>query len=123
MQISTFGGIFADSGIFSYVIVALGLALVALLVAQLARLKERDFSPILWSLIAALFMAGVAGTVLGQLQMFYAATQWQGADLTRKLVKGWGISMGPMAMATPLALLGAVLTGIASYRVRRQQAG
>lgn len=120
-SIPVFGNIFVQSGIFSYVITALGLALTITLVLQLMRRDRVDYSPILWGLIAALFFAGLAGTLVGQHQFFKALARMEEAQLTRMFLKGWAISIGPMVMATPLCMLGAVATGFLTHRAQRAQ--
>lgn len=113
------GNIFVQSGIFSYVITALGVALGATLVLQLVKGSRVSYGRILWGLIAALFFAGVAGTMVGQYQFFWALARMEEARLTRLFLKGWAISVGPMVMATPLCMLGAVATGFLTHRAHR----
>jgi hypothetical protein len=116
------GNIFSQSGIFSYVIAALTIALGVTLVLQHLRRDRVDYGPVLWGLVAALFFAGLAGTLAGQYQLFRALARLEEAQLTRLLLKGWAISIGPMVMATPLCMLGAAATGILTHRARRARA-
>lgn len=116
------GNIFVQSGIVSYVIVALTIALVVTLVLQHVRRKSANYSSILWGLIAALFFAGLTGTLLGQYMFFKAMVHMEEAQLTRLFLKGWAVSIGPMVMATPLCMLGAVATGFFTHRARRDAA-
>lgn len=117
--IPVLGNIFVQSGIFSYVITALGVAFGVTLVLQLVRRDRVDYGAILWGLIAAIFFAGLAGTLLGQYMLFGALARMEEASLTRMFLKGWAISIGPMVMATPLCMVGAVATGFLTHRARR----
>jgi len=118
-SIPIFGNVFLQSGIFSYVITALGLALTVTLVLQHIRRDRVDYGPILWGLVAALFFAGLAGTLVGQHQFFGALARMEEARVTRMFLKGWAISIGPMVMACPLCMVGAVATGFLTHRARR----
>ncbi|MFH2009338.1 MAG: hypothetical protein ABI333_22295 [bacterium] len=113
------GNIFVQSGIFSYVILAVAIGMVVTFILQLRRMGEADYSPVLWGLVAAMFLAGVAGTITGHMAMFQALQRFEGQQLVNALIKGYGISVGPMVMATPLAMLGAIGVGITSYKARR----
>ena len=123
MSSTVFGNIFVHSGIFSYVITLITLSLVASIVLQIVRRERADYAPLMWGLVIALFLAGIAGTVMGQYQFFRALQRMDEAQVPRLLLKGWSVALGPMVMATPLAMLGAVAVGLTSYRARRARQG
>ena len=56
---------FGDGGVWMYVILGWGIALYGGVLAQFVLSRRNDFSQVLWGGVAALFLIGILGSVIG----------------------------------------------------------
>jgi hypothetical protein len=115
MNIST---LITDSGIFGFIIVAYALFTAGAIVFQFLKAETKDFSQVLWGLIAGLLAMGVLATAIGQMEACAAYLTREEAT-SDWLVMAWRISLGPVVLSTLCATIFSIATGVAATRARR----
>jgi hypothetical protein len=110
---------FSDGGIWMYVIVAWGVTLYGGVLAQFVLSRKSDFSQVLWGGVAALFLIGILGTVIGFIQGMGAVSVASAEQVSSMTVKVLAIAPLPTALAALIAVPGATLVGIAAATARK----
>jgi hypothetical protein len=111
---------FSDGGVWMYVILAWGVTLYGGVLAQFILSRKSDFSQVLWGGVAALFLIGILGTVIGFIQGMGAVSAAPAAQVPTMTVKVMAIAPLPTALAALIAVPGATLVGIAAASARKR---
>jgi len=110
---------FSDGGIWMYVIVGWGVALYGGVLAQFVLSRRNDFSQVLWGGVAALFLIGILGSVIGFIQGMGAVALLPSDEISAMVARVMAIAPLPTALASVIAVPGATLVGIAAASARR----
>lgn len=110
---------FSDGGVWMYVIVAWGFALYGGVLAQFAMSRRRDFSQALWGGVAALFLIGILGSVIGFIQGMAAVSGAPTDQMSAMSARVMAIAPLPTALAALIAVPAATLVGIAAAAARK----
>lgn len=110
---------FSDGGVWMYVILAWGVTLYGGVLAQFVQSRKRDFSQVLWGGVAALFLIGILGTVIGFIQGMGAVSAAPVEQVSTMTVQVMAIAPLPTALAALIAVPGATLVGIAAAAARK----
>ncbi len=93
-----------------------------LLAVQYAKRRQVDFTPILWGLLASLAMLGPLATALGISGAGYAlelaADEWR----LEAMSKGIAVSMHTTVFSHLFAVIGAILLGVVTFKVKQASA-
>jgi hypothetical protein len=81
--------------------------------------RKNDFSYVLWGGVAALFMIGVLGSVIGFIQGMSAVSNAPAEQISGMASRVMAIAPLPTALASVIAVPGAPLIGIAASAARR----
>jgi len=112
---------FRDGGIWMWIIAAWGLGFYALMGLQWARRDTRDFTRVLWGLLASLALLGPLGSAVGIWQASLAVAAMEGLAPTEavQMVSTYiGIASTTTVFSTLLAVVGAAALGIVTHSVR-----
>jgi hypothetical protein len=110
---------FSDGGVWMYVILAWGVTLYGGVLAQFVLSRKSDFSQVLWGGVAALFLIGILGTVIGFIQGMGAVSAAPVEQVSTMTVKVLAIAPLPTALAALIAVPGATLVGLAAASARK----
>jgi hypothetical protein len=110
---------FSDGGVWMYVILAWGVTLYGGVLAQFILSRKSDFSQVLWGGVAALFLIGILGTIIGFIQGMGAVSAAPAEQVSTMTVEVMAIAPLPTALAALIAVPGATLVGIAAASARK----
>jgi hypothetical protein len=112
---------FADGGPFMFVILLLGLGLVAMTIVQFVRVSRTNLVPLLWGLLVALLLTGALGTVMGVAQGFDALASAAPEARASMMAMVIAIAINTSALALLFAVPLSIAIGLASFLVKRAQ--
>ncbi|MCP4675661.1 MAG: hypothetical protein GY854_09185 [Deltaproteobacteria bacterium] len=119
MTFEGFLNAFSLGGGWMYGIVVLGLVFYGLLTVQFIRLKDSDYTWILWGLFISTITFGLFGSVVGIIQAYAALDFVVPPDQFIELFKYIGIAMYTTAFSFIVAAIGTVPLGFVTHFVSR----
>ena len=112
---------FAEGGVFMFVVLFFGIAVLAMAILQLAAARRVDLSPLSWGLLVALVLSGLLGSVLGVAEGFGAMAAAAPEHRAAMMAMAISIAVNTTALALILALPLSIFLGVASFVSRRAQ--
>ena len=111
--------IFAQGGVWMYLIALLAIALVVLLVLQYRGRDRRDLRWLLVGVIATVAVTGPMGSLVGIVQAFAALEALEPAARTEAMWRAVGIAATPSAWSGLVLSIAALPVGFVVSRIRK----
>ncbi len=108
--------VFAIGGGWMWAITLWGIVFYALLIVQIVRRKQVDYTRILWGLLAALALLGPLGTAIGINQAGFALERAAAEMRMEAMFRGVAISIITTGFSFVLSVIGATILGIVSHK-------
>lgn len=123
---------FSMGGFWMYILTGLAIALVALVVVQIRRIRTANYTPVLWGGLLAVLCCGFLGTTIGITQAGLAIGEGKvigglaggaACPACTTLAKALGVAMTPGSYSMIIVFVLAIVTGVVHYRIKAARAG